>query len=48
MTPTSSSYGAAMSFSLRRVGALTLKASRSGFRSNLPGLDRAITSFGRG
>ncbi|HEY8022660.1 MAG TPA: hypothetical protein VIH93_16250, partial [Thermoanaerobaculia bacterium] len=46
---TSASYGAAVSFSLPGLGsALVVRASRSAFRSNLPGFDRAVTSFGAG
>jgi len=45
---TSRSYGAEISFSLSHGGAFSVKASRSAFRSNLPGLDRAVASFGAG
>jgi hypothetical protein len=45
---TSLSYGAEIFFSLSRGGSFSLKASRSNFRSNLPGLDRAVASFGAG
>jgi hypothetical protein len=46
---TSRSYGAQISFNLPGIGsALTVRATRTAFRSNLPGLDRAITSAGAG
>lgn len=45
---TSRSYGAEVSLSLARGGILSLRASRSAFRSNLPGFDRAVASFGAG
>ncbi len=45
---TSGSYGAEVLFNLSRGGALSLKASRTAFRSDLPGFDRAVTSVGAG
>jgi len=45
---TSRSFGATLMLDVSSYGSLLLKASRSDYRSNLPGLDRSITSFGAG
>ncbi len=46
---TSGSWGALVSFNLPGLGsALVVRATRTAFRSNLPGFDRSITSVGAG
>jgi hypothetical protein len=45
---TSRSYGGELDFNLSRGGVVSLRASRTQFRSSLPGPDRAVASVGAG